>query len=202
MAYDIKFYRTILNEWFAVESLKRTSDRVYFSSDGKNFLRLNIAGYSSSNSIVTNFSVENPHEGYGWEGKFLFNGEFFIFVREDSPHRPVFRLVDPPQQYEFIPLPRIVELKGLYTMPDGRFLFWTGRRYDFSGSDVKFYFGEIDNLREYEVLSFNGSTIKTSAGNLSIFGQGFEGYKLQVLQHKNFEVEVEGDKIRLVHKKN
>lgn len=201
MASDIKFYKTIMDEWFAVESFS-FPDKVYFSSDGKNFLRLNVAGYSSSNGVVTNFSVENPHEGYGWEGRFLFNGEYFVLERENFPHRPIFRLTNKLLSYELLPLPHIVELKGLYSMPDGRFLFWTGARYDFSYNEIKFFFGEIDDLKEYDVLKADGSTIVTEAGILSLLGNGFEGYKLQVLQHKNFEVEVEGDKIRLVHKKN
>lgn len=204
MAKDgIKFYQTVMNEWFAVESSGK-DERVYYSANGKSFLRLFVAGSSSSQRVVTNYIVENPHEGFGWKGNFKFNGEIFVLEREDSPHRPIFRPAEALKGHTLLPLPHIVVLKGLYTMPepDGRFLFWTGLRYDHTDKDVKFYFGHLDCLEEIEVISSDDSSIVTMLGVLSIHGKGFDGYRLNVLDHNAYRVEVGGEKIRLVHKKD
>lgn len=197
----VKFFCTIMDEWLAIEACEHTTDKVYYSVDGKNFMQLDVVGYSGYNSVKTKYTVENPHIGYGWKGNLLFNGEDFVLEREDSPHRPVFRPTDKLLPYELLSLPYIVELKGAYKLPDGRFVLWTGPKYDFTGKDIKFYFGEYDNIKEYSVHSFNGATLFTAAGNLFVYSPSFDGYKLLVLDRLRFKLEVDGDIIRLLHKK-
>ncbi len=201
MESKTKFYKTFLGEWFAVDPMAGSKHMVYYSRDGQNFWRLNVGGFSSSNSIVTTYSVESPHKGFNWNGKFKFVNNTFVLEIEDSPHRPIFRPTNAPVHFEKHPLPHITEIKGLFSLPDETFLFYTGARYDFDREGVKFYHGEIDNIQEYEVIGFDGYVLVTSIGSLTVHSCGFEGYRLEMLQHKEYEVEIDGKKIRLVHKK-
>ena len=100
----ISFYKTILNEWLAIDRTDNDRHKLYYSTDGTSFFQLEVGGLSTLNGDVTNYTVENPHVAFGWVGKIFPKDQSFVLSIPRSNNLPVFQPTNRPLVLEFFAL--------------------------------------------------------------------------------------------------
>jgi hypothetical protein len=138
-------------------------DSLYFSPDGgkKYFeLKLNwLRGLSDNYTI----SFEDPH--HGRTGRLKCNEDTIVL------DGVVFNKMDCPSEIEVVPLPTIRVPKYLFRLKDGKFVYVSADKYNYSLESFKLYIGDGTTMHQVEITDRGGHCdgeiiIKTAEGEL------------------------------------
>ena len=191
MDKDIKFYKTVIGEWLAIEQRDGCQDKLYFSANGKRFFQLYIGGLPIIGGKATSYTIEYPHFGKNWTGVIKSSGIGYVLNVPESQDEPFFTPVENPTvEVEFVAIPLVMKLMGVYTLPDGQYMVWTQSKYDHPYTQVHLYFGDPDDLKEYIVAKASENGVVTPIATFEPIARRFGGYALRTRDEKQYELKI------------
>lgn len=192
---DLRYFRSFLGEWLAIDAKKKIRPDVYYGSHLGELYQMYLLGQDNDQ-----FTIKNPHPVFSWQ-----NAK--IQIRNDQPENRILVVANSLDQPIFSPVvPNITVGPNFHLLPSTRAVlgFWrlhdqfvcmTGLEYYKNDvNTVRVYVGREGKMRQIKVVEHKGTIVVTDEAVLDTHLKTMGGYSLSPSDIKYYLV-TESDEV-------